>query len=354
MSESACHSMTAALALMIVGVLIALVFDYTNGMQDAANMLATIVASRAATPIQAVVLVSFFTFLGPVLGGTAVANTIGTFVDVSDLQDIASLTVVLSGLAGAISWNLLTWWFGMPASSSQALIGGLVGAVVVAAGPQHVVWGFAALEIGRLSGVTKVLGALLISPVLGFVFGWAIHRTMGFVLRGARPSANRFLRAFQWLATALLAFSHGTNDAQKGMGIIAMLLVLGGINSEFQVPVWVILASATAITLGTLTGGWRIVRTLGFSIYKVRPIHALDAQLTSAGVILAASAIGGPVSTTQVVSTAIMGIGASERPKSVRWGTAREIVGTWLITMPGAAAVSIGFYYSAQLLTEIL
>ena len=346
--------MTGVMALMIAGVLIVLVFDYTNGLQDAANMLATIVASRATTPIQAAILVSFFTFLGPILGGTAVANTIGNFVDVTELETVASLTVVLAGITGAIAWNLITWWFGLPASSSQALVGGLVGAVAVAAGPGHVVWGFTELGDGRLTGVTKVLGALLISPVLGFLLGWVTHRIMGFALRGARPIANRYLRGFQWLTTAALAFSHGTNDGQKGMGIIAMMLVLGGVSAEFYVPLWVILASATAITLGTLAGGWRIVRTLGFGIYKVRPIHALDAQITSAGVILAASALGGPVSTTQVVSTAIMGIGASERPRSVRWGTAQHIVGTWLITMPGAAAVSIGIYLLMRLALEAL
>jgi len=298
-------------------------------------------------------LVSSFTFLGPVLGGTAVANTIGNFVDVSDLENTVSMTIILSGLGGGIAWNLITWWFGLPASSSQALVGGLVGTVVVAAGPGHVAWGFSALAEGQLTGVTKVLGALLLSPIVGFFFGWIIHRIMRFVLRGARPVANRYLRGFQWLTTAALAFSHGTNDAQKGMGIISMILVLGGVSTEFYVPLWVILASAAAITLGTLAGGWRIVRTLGFGIYKVRPIHALDAQLTSAGVILAASAVGGPVSTTQVVSTAIMGIGASERPKAVRWGTAREIVGTWLITMPGAAVVSVGLYELIQLILKL-
>lgn len=192
--------MTSVMALLIVGVLIVLVFDYTNGLQDAANMLATIVASRAATPIQAAILVSLFTFLGPILGGTAVANTIGNFVDVTDLENIASLTVVLAGITGAITWNLLTWWFGLPASSSQALVGGLVGAVTVAAGSEHFVWGFAAAANGQLTGVTKVLGALLISPVLGFLLGWVIHRIMGFVLRGAQPTANRYLRSFQWLA----------------------------------------------------------------------------------------------------------------------------------------------------------
>ncbi|HIG22666.1 inorganic phosphate transporter [Henriciella sp.] len=346
--------MTNTLVLLIAGILIVLAYDYTNGLQDAANMLATIVASRAATPIQAAILVSVFTFLGPVLGGTAVANTIGNFIDVTDLQNIASLTIVLSGLGGAIGWNLITWWFGLPASSSQALVGGLVGAVLVSAGPEHVEWGMSELNAGRVSGVTKVLGALLISPVLGFLFGWIIHRLVRFALRGARPAVNRNLRGFQWVATAALAFSHGTNDAQKGMGIIAMLLVISGVNAEFTVPIWVILASATSITLGTFSGGWRIVRTLGFGIYKVRPIHALDAQLASASLILAASMTGAPVSTTQVVSTSIMGIGASERPKSVRWGTAQHIIGAWLITMPGAAAISIALYLLMQALGAIV
>ena len=192
------------------------------------------------------------------------------------------------------------------------------------------------------------------APILGFLLGGILHRFTLFALRAARPSANRYLRGFQWLTTAALAFSHGTNDAQKGMGVIAMILVLGGVNSQFFVPFWVILASATAITTGTLTGGWRIVRTLGFGIYKVRPIHALDAQVASAGVIVAASAFGAPVSTTQVVSTAIMGVGASERPKSVHWDTAKHILGTWIITIPGAAGVAILIYELIQLAQKIL
>lgn len=341
--------MTGVMVLVILGVFIALLFDYSNGMQDAANMLATAIASHAMTPIQAITLVSSFTFLGPIIGGTAVANTIGSFVDVSDLGNIISLTVILSGLGGAIIWNFLTWWFGLPVSSSQALVGGLVGVVIVAAGPGHVVWGFELTGGFHLKGVAKILGALFLSPILGFFLGGLLHHLMVFSLRAAKPSANKYLRASQWLTTAALAFSHGTNDAQKGMGVIAMILVLGGVSGQFYVPFWVILASATAITIGTLTGGWRIVRTLGFGIYKVRPIHALDAQLTSAGVILAASALGAPVSTTQVVSTAIMGVGTSERPKSVHWGTAKHIFGTWLITIPGAASVSIGIYGLIQL-----
>jgi len=332
--------MTVVLLLMIFGIVVVVVFDFTNGFHDAANMLATIIASRAATPIQAAVVVSLFTFLGPIIGGTAVANTIGSFVDISDMQSMPALTIILCGLAGAIGWNVTTWLFGLPTSSSQALVGGLVGAVVVSAGPDHVVWGATELAAGRFSGVTKILGALLLSPLLGFFLGWLVHRMMRFALQGARPSANRYLRWLQWSTTAVLAFSHGTNDAQKGMGIIALILVVGGASDTFYVPFWVVLASSSAITLGTLVGGWRIVRTLGFGLYKVRPLHALDAQLTSASVILAASAFGAPVSTTQVVSTAIMGIGASEHPRMVRWKRAREIVGTWFITMPGAALIS--------------
>ena len=341
--------MTSAGTLVVAAVFVVLIYDWTNGLHDAANMLATIVASRAATPIQAAVLVSMFTYLGPVLGGTAVANTISGFVDVTDLPDLVALTIVLSGLGGAIAWNLITWRFGLPASSSQALVGGLVGVVSVSAGTDHVVWGFEEIAAGHLTGVAKVLGALLFSPICGFLVGWLFHRITAFALRGARPSVNRYLRGAQWVATAALAFSHGTNDAQKGMGVIAMLLVLGGVTKEFEVPLWVIFASATAITLGTLVGGWQIVRTLGFGIYKVRPVHALEAQLASAGLILAASTYGGPVSTTQVVSTTIVGLGAAERPKAVRWGTVGEIIGAWLITMPGAAAASIGIYALARL-----
>ncbi len=341
--------MTSTVVLIVLGITLVMVFDYTNGLQDAANMLSTLIASRATTPVQASLLVSAFTFLGPVLGGTAVADTIGNFVSLKDIENVASLMVIISGLTGAISWNLLTWRLGLPASTSQALVGGLVGAVVVGAGPNYVVWGFQEMSSGNVTGVTKILLALLISPIVGFVCGWGLHRSTLILLRTARPSINRYLRGSQWVTTAALAFAYGTNDAQKGMGIIAMLLVLGGINAEFYVPFWVVLASASAITLGTLASGWRIVRTLGFGIYKVRPVHALDTQLTSAAVIIGASVFGAPVSTTQVVSTAIMGVGASERPKAVRWATAREIFASWVITIPGSALVSVFVYQSIQL-----
>ena len=334
--------MDAVTVLAVAAIVIILVFDYTNGFHDASNIVATVIASRALTPIQAVVLVAVFEFLGPLLGGTAVADTIAKFVDLSSLAGITSISVILAGVVGAIVWNLGTWWFGIPSSSSHALVGGLIGPVVVSIGPSHVVWGLGDLFLhGHLTGVTKVLLALVLSPVVGFWVGFALQRVTGVMLRGARPSLNRHLRRYQILTSAWLAFSHGTNDAQKSMGIITLVLVTAGFASEFAVPLWTVVACATAITLGILSGGWRIVRTVGFGIYKVRPLHALNAQITAAGVIFGAALIGAPVSTTHVVSSSIMGIGASERPRSVRWAKAKDIISTWMITIPGAAMVGI-------------
>ncbi|MDO9012532.1 MAG: inorganic phosphate transporter [Gallionella sp.] len=336
--------MDTLLTLTIATIVIVLVFEYTNGFHDAANIIATVIASRAMTPVQAVLLVAFFEFLGPLLGGTAVANTIGKFITLDDLDRVLSLTIVLCGLIGAIAWNLLTWWRGIPSSSSHALVGGLVGVVMASAGSDHVAWGYDELLRGELSGVSKMIIALILSPIIGFWVGYALHKIMLLLLRGAHPSINRDLRRLQFVTSAGLAFSHGANDAQKSMGVLTLVLLLGGFIPTFEVPFWVMLACSLTITAGILSGGWQIVRTLGFSIYKIRPLHALDSQLTAASVIFASSLFGAPVSTTHVVASSIMGIGASERPKAVRWGKAGEIVTTWLITIPGAAAMSITCY----------
>lgn len=330
--------------LAVATVVVVLIFDYTNGFHDAANIVATVIASRAMTPAQAVLVVGFFEFLGPLLGGTAVADTIGKFVALDGVAPVLSLSILLCGLIGAIVWNLGTWYFGIPSSSSHALVGGLIGAVVVSVGADHVAWGFAELAEGRLTGIVKVLAALLLSPLVGFWVGYLIHRLLSALLVAARPAANARLRGLQYITAAGLAFSHGANDAQKSMGILTLVLLLGGFIPSFAVPFWVMLACATAITLGILSGGWRIVRTLGFAIYRVRPVHALGSQLTSAAVILSASAVGAPVSTTHVVATSIMGIGASERPRAVRWAKAKDIATTWLITIPGAALAAIQAY----------
>jgi inorganic phosphate transporter, PiT family len=330
--------------LVIAAVCVVLIFDYTNGFHDASNIIATPIASRALTPIQAVAIVATFEFLGPLLAGTAVANTIGKFVNLDDIEAVLSVSIILCGLSGAIFWNLLTWWFGIPSSSSHALVGGLAGAVLIAVGADHVIWGFSQLAEGHLTGVTKVLMALILSPIIGFWVGFGIHRLVFFLMRGAKPGVNRFFKGIQIFSCAGLAFAHGANDAQKSMGVITLVLLSGGFLTEFEVPFWVVLSCAIAITLGILSGGWRIVRTVGFGIFKVRPIHAFGGQLTSGSVIFVASMVGAPVSTTHVVSSALMGIGASERPKAVRWAKAKEIISTWIITIPGAGLVSMMTY----------
>jgi PiT family inorganic phosphate transporter len=321
----------ACVALLVV-------FDYTNGFHDTANMVAASVATQAMSPAQAIALVSLFTFLGPLLGGTAVAETLGQFISLDEFAPHAGVAIVLAGTGGAIGWNLLTWWRGLPSSSSHALVGGLVGSVLSAAGPEHVKWGWQLLvEQGQWTGVTKIVAALLFSPLAGLLVGFLVFKLLRQLLRRATPGVNRPLRRLQWIGAAWLAFAHGTNDGQKSMGIITLVLLLGGFITEFAVPYWVMLLCATAITLGTMSGGWRIVRTVGYGIYKLRPAHGLGSQVAAAAVIGGAAALGGPVSTTHVVSSAIMGVGAATRPKAVRWGKAGEMLFTWLVTLPSAA-----------------
>ncbi|WP_317930134.1 inorganic phosphate transporter [Halioxenophilus sp. WMMB6] len=346
--------MSVLLVLIICSILLVIAFDFTNGMHDASNMIATLIASRAMTPAQSIILVGGFTFLGPVLGGTAVADTIGGFVDLQSLQAFDAVVVVTCGMAAAIAWNLLTWRVGLPSSSSHALVGGLIGAVSVGASYHDIHWGFAALAEGQLTGVSKIIITLITSPVLGFLVGFSLHRLMRFLLRGASSSANQKLRRGQWFTAAAMAFAHGTNDAQKGMGIITLMLVLGGAIDQFYVPLWVILICATSITVGTLLGGWRIVRTIGFGIYKLGPLHGFDAQLSGSVIIFGASLIGGPVSTTHVTSTAIMGVGASEHPRAVRWAKAHEIIVAWLITIPITTAIGAALYGVVTLFRSLL
>lgn len=331
--------------LVVIAVVLVVIFDFTNGFHDASNIIASVIAARAITPIKAVLIVAFFEFLGPILGGTAVANTIGKFVTISDLPPINGILIILAGLVGVIVWNLGTWWTGMPSSSSHALMGGLVGAVWAGVGADHVVWGITELlSHGKLVGVMKVLVALFLSPLLGFWIGFGLQKMFTFLLRGAKHEVNEPIKNAQYLTVAGLAFSHGANDAQKSMGILTLILLLGGFIPTFEVPFWVILVCASAITLGVLLGGWKIVRTLGFAIYKIRPLHALNSQLTSALVILLASLVGAPVSTTHVVTSSITGVGSADNARRVKWGKAKTIAYTWLFTIPGSAMVSIVIY----------
>jgi PiT family inorganic phosphate transporter len=322
--------------LLIIIIVLALIFDFLNGFHDSSNIVATMISSRALSPRFALGMTAVAEFSGPFLFGVAVATTIG-----SEIVDPAVITsaVIIAALASAIVWNLFTWYFGWPSSTSHALIGGLIGSAGVAEG----------LSSLDLAGLEKVLIALFLSPILGLVFGYLVLKALYFLARGATPRINTLFKRGQ-LATALaLALSHGTNDAQKTMGIMAMAMVTTGYVTEFQVPWWVIALSASAISLGTLTGGWRLIRTLGGKFYKIRPVHAFASQLTSASIILGAALLGGPVSTTQVVSSAIMGAGAADRVSKVRWTVARDIAVAWLLTIPISALVAAGLYLVVDL-----
>jgi PiT family inorganic phosphate transporter len=323
--------------LIIVLVALALTFDFLNGFHDSANVVATMISSRAMTPTAALVIASVANFIGPFVFGVAVAKTIG--------QDVASpnsltISVVLAALLSASIWNLLTWYFGIPSSSSHALIGGIVGAVLIGSG-----WGALKIE-----GLTLVGVALFLSPVLGYILGQIAMRVSLWAVRNASPRANMFFKYGQIPTAFTLALSHGTNDAQKTMGIITMGLVVLGYQSSFIVPWWVILTSATAIGIGTAAGGWRIIRTLGGKFYKIRPIHSFTSQLSSMLVILAASLVGGPVSTTHVVSSSIIGVGAAQRRSQVRWGVLGDILIAWFLTVPAAAGIAAGLYLLIDLI----
>jgi PiT family inorganic phosphate transporter len=303
-----------------------------NGVHDSSNVVATMISSRALSPRVALGMTALANFIGPFIFGVAVATTIGEEIVIASA---ISEAVLLAALVSAIGWNLLTWYLGFPSSSSHALIGGFVGAVVMGAG-----WGAI-----KLAGLEKILIALFASPIIGFLIGYIILRITLLLSWNATPRVNGFFRQSQVITALALALSHGTNDAQKTMGIITLALVTGGYLTTFVVPLWVILACATMIALGTALGGWKLIRTLGGKFYKIRPVDGFAAQLASAAVILGASLVGGPVSTTQVVSSAIMGVGTAERANKVRWGVAQEIAMAWLLTIPATALIAAGLFW---------
>jgi PiT family inorganic phosphate transporter len=320
------------ITLLLVLIAVALLFDLLNGFNDSANVVATIIASRAMSARGALTLAALANLAGPFLFGVAVAETIGA--EVADPRTI-SIAVVLAALLAASLWDLATWYFGIPVSSSHALVGGIVGAAATGSG-------FAAIQA---PGLWKVAIALLVSPLLGFVMSLAVMQATLWSLRNATPKANVMLSRAQIVTATALALSHGANDAQKTMGVIAMGLLTLGFTSAFVVPWWVVLLSASAIALGTAVGGWRIIRTLGTRFYRIHPIHGFTSQLASTAVILGASLAGGPVSTTQVVSMAILGAGAAERKSKVRWAALNDIVVAWVLTLPATALLAAPIYY---------
>ncbi|MCL5036765.1 MAG: inorganic phosphate transporter [Chloroflexi bacterium] len=331
--------MESVLYLAIAVVVISLIFDFVNGFHDSANIVAVMISTRVLSPIWALSIAASAEFLGPFLFGTSVAKTIG-----KDIVDPTLITawVIIAALIGAIAWNLITWYFGIPSSSSHALMGGLVGSITVAAG-----W-----DVIKLAGIYKVFLALMISPILGFFLGFIFMKLMHKLTHRATPKFNIVLKVLQILSAVGLALSHGTNDAQKTMGIITMSLVTMGFLKTFQVPLWVMAACAACISAGIASGGWRIIKTVGRGIFKMKVVHGFTAQTVSAGVILGAALLGGPVSTTHVLSSSVMGVGAAERPTAVKWETAKNILITWVVTVPAAAAMSWLAYYIISLFVK--
>lgn len=314
--------------LMIGALLIlALTFDFLNGFHDSSNIVATVIASRAMNPRSTLMLAAGAHFASPFIFGVAVAKRVG-----EGLLEIEALIlfVVIAALFASVVWNITTWFLGLPSSSSHALVGGLLGSAILSSG----------IGVVQTRGLFIILLALFVSPLLGFLMGLLVMRLTLFAVRSASPRINTFFRRIQVITLVGLALSHGTNDAQKTMGVITLGLVTTRYLDEFHIPLWVITISAGAIALGTAFGGWRLIQTLGGRIIRVRPIHGFTSQVAGAAVILSAALLGGPVSTTQVMGSAIMGVGAAERLSQVRWGVSKDMLVAWFLTIPATMLIS--------------
>ena len=320
--------MTTSMVFIVIIIAIALVFDFTNGMHDAANSVSTIVSTRVLSPRQAVVWASFFNFVAFLIFGTTVASTIGKgMINI----DTVTPTVILAGLIGAICWNMITWYFGLPSSSSHALIGGYAGAAIANAGFGVII----------ASGWYKTVMFIALAPILGIIVGYILKVITSWLIRKqSLASVNKWSRVLQLFSAAAYSLGHGGNDAQKTMGIITSLLFAGGVISVFKIPLWVVLSAHTAIALGTISGGWRIIKTMGQKITRLTPIDGFCAETAAASSIFLATHLGVPVSTTHVITGAISGVGSANRLSAVRWGVTLNIVVAWVLTIPAAAIIS--------------
>jgi inorganic phosphate transporter, PiT family len=319
-------------ALLIAIVAVALVFDYTNGFHDTANAIATSVSTRALSPRVAVLMAAGLNLLGALLY-TGVAKTVGEGLVNTDL---VTLPMVLAALIGAVIWNFTTWYFGIPSSSSHALFGGIIGAMIAAVGVEGVIW----------SGVfSKVIVPMVASPLLGLVGAWTLMTILTWIVRKHPPApVNRWFRILQPISAGFMAFSHGGNDAQKTMGIITLALFASGEISTFEIPLWVKIVCALTMAIGTYSGGWRIIHTLGSKVIKLDPIHGFAAETSAASIIQLATHFGIPVSTTHTITACIMGVGATQRLSAVRWGVAGNIVTAWVVTLPAAGLMAAVTY----------
>lgn len=326
---------------MALGIALTLAAAFLNGYNDSGNVVATIVSTGAMTARRALLLAAVAELVGPFLFGTAVAAAVGTGIVAP--ASISTRVVAVAVLTVNL-WSLGAWYLGLPSSASHALVGSLVGAATAAVGAGVV----------RPAGLAVILLALLVAPIVGFVGGYGLLKLTMYLAAGTTPRVNRLFRQGQIAASTALAVSHGTNNVQKWMGVMALLLVAGGILSEFVVPFWAVLASGTSFALGTAVGGWRIMRTLGMRLYRIRPVHGFAAQASATGVILSAALLGGPVSTTHVVGSAIMGAGAADRISKVRWGVAGSILATWVLTLPGSALLAGALYLGLARLLHVI
>ena len=320
------------MVLLVAIIATALLFDYTNGFHDTANAIAASVSTRALSPRMAVLVAAIFNLVGALVS-VGVASTVGKgIVDTG----LVTLPLVLSALVGAVAWNFTTWYFGLPSSSSHALFGGLIGAMLAAVGVSGVEW----------SGVFhKIILPMIASPLLGFAAAWLFMTGLFWVVRRHSPGpVNRTFRKLQWFSTAFIAYSHGGNDAQKTMGIITLALVASGKIATFDVPLWVKLACALAMALGTYSGGWRIIRTMGTKVMKMDAVHGFAAQTSAATIIQLFTHFGFPVSTTHTITAAVMGVGSTRRLSAVRWGVAGNIVFAWVLTLPAAGLMAAAAY----------
>jgi PiT family inorganic phosphate transporter len=335
----------SVLTLAFVIIAVALVFDYINGFHDAANSIATIVATRVLTPFQAVLWAAFFNFVAAFLFGTAVARTVGKgFVDIG----LVTPYVIMAGLAGAIVWDLITWWLGLPTSSSHALIGGYAGAAIARVG---LLRGFGhsleALNVSSTGQWPFTLKMIVGAPLIGMASAYGMMVLVYWLFRRSTPSRmDKYFRKLQLVSAAAFSLAHGSNDAQKTMGLITGVLVTSGYLKSFEVPIWVILAAHAAIALGTMSGGWRIVRTMGGRLTRLKPRSGFCAETGAAAAVLISTYMGTPVSTTHAIAGAIAGVGSIQRMKAVRWGIATNIVWAWVLTIPAAATIAWFSYFA--------
>ncbi|MEM0448442.1 MAG: inorganic phosphate transporter [Methanomassiliicoccales archaeon] len=330
--------------LAVAGIVLALAFTFTNGFQDASSVAATFIASRSAKPRQGIILVASMDFLGAMLGGSAVAFTLAGLLLIEPGEQ--ALLLLLTALIASTAWNLMTYFFSLPSSSTHAIIGGLIGAAVAAKGMGSVLWGWEELFTPnhQLIGLVRILSFLFISIIIGLMGGYLAHKIAALSLRNAKTEVNRKIIKANWVVAAGMAFFNGANDAQKQLGVIALIMFSAGMTSALEVELWARIACASLLGLGTLMGGWRVMRTLGSRIFLVRPIHSLESQAASAASIAFSTLYGAPISSTHVISSSIMGVGAAENPTKVRWSVGKEIVISWVLTIPVTMTISACLY----------